>query len=231
MQVTFDFSDQETLIGVYILASVYILLWTPLNVYYTYQIWSLYKQNELFITKRRPMVVIVSSISFNIYGAIIRPIADYLRATRTGSGFLLGVLIQLIQIVLVFICIRLWLLFFDYKKQIYALNHQWKSTITHKEKVTSWTHTHRWLGNAKVVTAIGLFFAFIVQFGLVYLLSEYCLMVTLSLFVHLFIIAFYQNQIRNVASMESCQHPAVHSDVYLLRIHRDYDGANQAVSR
>ena len=171
MQVTFDFSHEETMIGVYTLAGVYILLCTPLNVYYTYQIWSLYKQNEPFITKRRPMVVIASSILFNIYGAICRPIADYLRATGTGPAHLMGALIQLYQIIPVFICIRLWLLFFDYKKQIFALNHQWKCTITQKEKATSWTHKYRCLGNGKIVSAVGLSFSGIIQVGLVYVLS------------------------------------------------------------
>ena len=172
MQVTFDFSHEETMIGVYILAGVYILLCTPLNVYYTYQIWSLYKQNEPFITKRRPMIVIVSSISFNIYGAICRPIADYLRATGRGPILLMWILVQAIQVVIVFICIRLWLLFFDYNKQIHALNHRWKCTITRKEEATSWTHQHRWLGNGKIVSALGLFFAVIVNIVLAYLLSE-----------------------------------------------------------
>lgn len=176
--MAFDTSDEETLIGVAILHGVYIFLFTPLTAYYIRKIWTLYRQNEPFITKRRPLVTIVSSVFLMIYGAVIKPITDYVRATHDAEWSpsstkyqVIFALIQLAQFASVFICVRLWLLFYDYKHQIYGLNHRWKVTITKNEQVSSWTHTHKWLGDAKIVSALGIFFAVLVQSALFYMLS------------------------------------------------------------
>ena len=78
---------------------------------------------------------------------------------------------ELVQILPTVICIRLWMVYYDYMLDVQTLASKWKTAITHKEK-TRWAIRHRWLGDLKVVIAIGLTFALLCIVFIV--LSQIC---------------------------------------------------------
>lgn len=141
--------------AIIILTGVWMIIFTPISLCYARQLWRLKEQHIIYVTKRHPKVVILSIILFNIWPTIIRPLQEfgeiYYRGIWTvilgySMHYFIGIL-----------CVRFWLLFYDYTYEIHSISIKWKSHLAVDDELQlPWTHRYKWLGNAKIIVAISL---------------------------------------------------------------------------
>eukprot|EP01084_Bolivina_argentea_P029354 54478_1 len=139
-----------------ILTCIYVLILTPLSLYYAHKLWTLNTHNISFVTKRHPRIVIFSVLLFNVYAIIIRPICDisYLSGLDLGLfGAFLSNLGQ-IGIIMIIIALRVWLLFYDHKHQTRTLAIKWQTQVTGQENKIPWTTKYKYLGNVRILLYI-----------------------------------------------------------------------------
>ncbi len=170
MQMNLKITTDSAQYAVLSLTCLYIFILTPISLYYTRKFWKLNQQNVPFITTRHAKVVMFSVICWNVYPTLIRSAIDliqlkyhYITDDRHQWPFLLLLMLQSFQILISLICVRLWLLYYDYTHCVHTLNQKWKQTIINKtendEISVYWTMKYKWLGNVKIIMSIGIFIA------------------------------------------------------------------------
>ena len=135
------------------LTIVWITIFTPISLYYARQLWILKQQNIIHITKRHPKVVLLSIILFNTWPTIIRPLTNFLQLYYPGVWATM--LANTISYFVGLLCVRFWLLFYDYTYELHSLSLKWKAKISDDLHIP-WTIRYKWLGNAKIIVAIPL---------------------------------------------------------------------------
>ena len=149
-----DINKATAIISIILLAAIYLFICTPFTLYYTFKLYLLNKSRVPFIVKRHPLVVIIMVTLFAIYPIFIRPIADitllndpYHAPSRISINFML--------LPTAFICIRLWLLYFDYKRELQTVDQKWKICIN--QTIKPWTQKCACLGYPKLIMFMGIF--------------------------------------------------------------------------
>ena len=152
MSIDKHISDEKAQFVILLLMGFYLAILTPIIVYYSLLLTHLNACNVLFISKRHVKLVLISVLSWNTYGAIIRPILDISRIRNTSGTYSITemVLYNSFQLPAAFICCRLWLIYYDYTHELKTLDHQWQKTITHAT-INDWTSRYKWLGNSKII--------------------------------------------------------------------------------
>ena len=146
------------------MSCVWTFIVTPLSLYYAWKFWQYHKQGVPFFCKRHPQLVIISVIGFNIFPALLRPIIEYTGCNFSSSRncdswpwyyIPLG---NTVQICIVFVVSRLWMLFYDYQHKLNTLNRKWKSEIIHQLQAmqNDWTIRYKWAGNFRIVLSINI---------------------------------------------------------------------------
>eukprot|EP01084_Bolivina_argentea_P087681 158353_1 len=151
-----EMSVKQTNIGLAVVTSIYLIILSPMSLYYGYSFWKFSKQNIAFFTKRHTSLVLVEVILLNVFIAIIRTSTDFLRLNQIIGkyGILSSLLLNLMQFYPVLILIRLWLLYYDYNYGLQTISIKWKSQITKQQKQLPWTLRYKWMGNLKILTII-----------------------------------------------------------------------------
>lgn len=175
--ITIALSDSHALIIFSIIQCIYMFVLCPITIYYTNQLWKLHKDKVLFITKRRPQSVIFGIILLNFYPIIVRLITDFPQIYPPLSHLMVReeirmTLVDVAHLILYFLFSRVWLLYYDYERNMHLIRIQWQNHIKIKrdgEKYTPWTLKHKNLGNTTVMAVIviisWLIAMVIVQFG------------------------------------------------------------------
>eukprot|EP01083_Nonionella_stella_P175253 609835_1 len=158
------FTYKATTITIGIITCFYAFVCTPLCVYFSYHLWKLNSANVLFFTKRHTKVVLLNVLTMNIYVLIIRTITDFIKLNERHGGYqvIRHIFVQSLQFPIVLICVRLWLLYYDYSSSVHTMDKTWKIQITHDQSHSPWTSNHRWLGNPKIVITIAAIYATII---------------------------------------------------------------------
>eukprot|EP01084_Bolivina_argentea_P292317 502507_1 len=153
-----DLTQETTKIILFSLTSICVFICTPLSMYFANQLWQLNKAKVPYITKRHPKIVICHVIAFNIYSTIIRPVSDLqdIYEPTEGVNYYIP---QLAQFLLIFVCVRLWLLYYDYQYELQTLDEKWQVEITKQQYGNKWTKKYRWMGKPKIITLIAFTFA------------------------------------------------------------------------
>ena len=211
--VSMTLSISTTGIILLTLTSIYILILTPINLYYAYKIYKYCQQNIPFFTKRHPKLIIYSCILFNIYPCIIKPFSDFSR----DYGFewfdndhpFPRTLTNLVQWYILLEYMRLWLLYYDYTYGLQTAELQWSRKILKEQTPTPWTHKYKFLGNVKILTLIAsslaLIFISLIIIGDIFLesLFVYLQAVPMICTLFMFYIAFKVRRCRDVFSIQS----------------------------
>ena len=161
----YTLNQEDTFIVLIAVQSIYWFILIPISLYYARKFWTLYCQqpNEPFFAKRHPKLVISSSITALIYPFAFRPTIDFLTILHIlpELNTLSSVLLNTVSCFIMFICVRLWLLYFDYSnaKNSYAL--KWKQQILKQDTHIPWTTKYKFLGSIKFVSIIGAIASFI----------------------------------------------------------------------
>ena len=140
-----------------ILTCIYIFILTPISLYHARKLWTLRNQNIVYITKRHPKVVITTIIFLNIWPTIIRPITNFGNLYYPGIWTIM--VSNTVQYIMGFICVRMWLLYYDYTYELHALSRKWKAQLADNDPDKlhiPWSIRHKWLGSSKIITAIPL---------------------------------------------------------------------------
>lgn len=132
----------------------YSLILLPLTCYYTRKLYKLNHQNIPFFTKRHPNIVIATIICINIYCIIVGP-AIFFASDHPEAYIVVLSFSNIFQIVIVLVCIRLWLLYYDYSYSVYSLSLKWKTQME-QEISTPWIIRYKWLGDPKIVIIFGI---------------------------------------------------------------------------
>ena len=185
-----DISTDDLKTATIILTLIWATVFTPISLYYARSLWILKQQNVIYVNKRHPKVVILSIILLNIYPTIIRPVQE-LCIIYYGDTFTIWAiaLANSMQYCVGILCVRLWLLFYDYTYELHSLSLKWKSHLSDSLHIP-WTIRHRWLGNAKIIVAIPLILTSLILFiiGYVRVRVECTLSIFLPLHVSVYMI-------------------------------------------
>ena len=148
------------IIGTAILGAVCL---SPVSLYYAYLLWSL-RGRHVFFQKRRPGMVAIIVILFNVYAVVIRPLSDLLALNDIGHihGVInIATLLSKLSLFAVpILSIRIWLIFYEMKHRLYELNSQWKTQLTGSNDQSGWTFKYQWMGNLNILWIIALIFGF-----------------------------------------------------------------------
>ena len=165
-----EISTSNAELVIIICTCIYFSIFTPISLYYANLLWKFNQENIPFIVNRHARLVIITVIGWNLYPTIVRPfcdlnhLKDHQQHTTEWSVEHI-ILFQSIQILSALICIRLWLLYYDYLHGMHIVNSKWKLTMT-KQKLhpnnTYWTLKYRFFGNAKIISIIGMSIAVII---------------------------------------------------------------------
>ena len=153
-----EISEQTYLILFITIQSIWTFIFVPSSIYYTIQLWKLSKSNILFISKRRPSMVILTVICINIY-MIIFPLASSLphhyHALDQFHNHEIEIIIgDTIYVIAYLVLFRVWLLYYDYQYEAHLLSVKWKRHILKQRDYKPWTLRHRWMGNTKIIISM-----------------------------------------------------------------------------
>eukprot|EP01083_Nonionella_stella_P060401 157740_1 len=151
----FEISDHIALVSLLVIQSIYTFILFPLSMYYMMQLWKLHKKNVLFISKRRPQIVLFGILLFSLYPVIIRLLMDLPRvwnkASRFDDPYIRMGLGTVVCLFIYGIFARVWLLYYDYERNMAMFDTQWQTHLKKHSSHVPWALKYRNLGNTKIV--------------------------------------------------------------------------------
>eukprot|EP01083_Nonionella_stella_P136535 415497_1 len=164
------FTEKTASTTIAVLTGIYALILTPLCIYHSYNLWKFNKQHVSFFTKRHSKIVLGNVLVFNIYVLILRTITDFTNVHNPSAWYNLGnnikvsrlMFTQLLQIPIVVMCVRLWLLYYDYTSAMQTMDFKWKAEILKDDVRNAWTSKYRWMGNPRIVLCIACTIAIVI---------------------------------------------------------------------
>ena len=155
----FEINDQTAFIILCICESVYTLILMPISLYYSMELWELYKADKfIYIKKRRVHIVLITVFILNFYAIIVRSFTDLPTvwvAINVLDNFNVRIaLVDCIHLIVSILCARLWLIYYDWRKGVQSLSRQWKKHILKQDDYIPWTIKKKWLGSNKIICTI-----------------------------------------------------------------------------
>jgi len=156
-------SDTTTIYLFCIIESIFILIFCPLSLYFTLKIWHLSKREELFVMKRRPLLVVVDVIIFNFTPLVfaLSLLPTHIDALNVFPPDIQTVvheeMANFFDLCVYLTLARVWLLFYDYKHSAQTLKYQWEKHIHCGPEKKPWALRFKPLGNSKMIHLVVIF--------------------------------------------------------------------------
>jgi len=156
-------SDTTTIYLFCIIESIFLLIFCPLSLYFTLKIWHLSKREELFVIKRRPILVVVDVIIFNFTPLVfaLSLLPSHIDALNVFAPDVQTMvheeLANFFDLCVYLTLARVWLLFYDYKHSAQTLSYQWEKHIHCGVKKKPWALRFKPLGNSKIIHLVVIF--------------------------------------------------------------------------
>ena len=156
----YDISDGTAVFIFCIIQAIFLLILCPLSLYYTLAIWRLYKKEELFVVKRRPVLVVLDVIVFNLtplvfaLGFLPKHISELNVFNESLMDAIHEELANFFDLCLFLTLARVWLLFYDYKHSAQTLSFQWEKHILQHRLRKPWALRFKFLGNARMIHSV-----------------------------------------------------------------------------
>eukprot|EP01084_Bolivina_argentea_P093456 168071_1 len=134
-----------------VILTINFAIYLPIGAYFTWKFWTL--RNNIFIAKRRPLLVLISIIFIYAWllGARTIDVYDVVYQIE-GNKYVLVLITDTGWLCVNAVVVRMWLLYFDYKRANHLSSLRWKMKID--STTTPWTLKHKYLSNLKYLMLV-----------------------------------------------------------------------------
>lgn len=157
--------DDVTIIFAIVVLAINFVLYLPIGVYFTRRFW-IFRQQTM-ISKRRPLLVVMTVILIYFWMLISRTIdifEDILKLIPRTHGTRVAVhtFVDTGWICVALYAIRMWLLFYDYKRAEHLSQMRWRTKID--STTVPWTIQYKSLSNLVYLISFAIIHWLIIEF-------------------------------------------------------------------
>eukprot|EP01084_Bolivina_argentea_P243986 408852_1 len=136
-----------------VVIGINILIYLPIGLYFSWQFFRL--RNDIFMYKRRPILVVITIVFVYIWMLIARTINIYHALENIATNpIILGIITDSGWLCVNICVLRLWLLFYDYKRGVHLSSMRWKTIID--STTTPWTIKYKHFADIKYLILFAL---------------------------------------------------------------------------